>query len=88
MKEKETAAAIALRFLNENGCSMVQSGDHWMLSRIAEQCGIKMNGPRTAVRVINAIDRTNKGEFIKSYVSYPQRGLGKIRRFTIRESFE
>jgi hypothetical protein len=62
---KKSVAAIAAEYLREKEFPAVMSGDSYLLHEIAERAGMGHDGWRTEKRVLDAIDRTNKGELEK-----------------------
>jgi hypothetical protein len=63
-----TVAAVAAAHLRETDNPSVMTGDALLLHEIARRAGVKEDGPATQSRVMNAIQRSNRGEFVLGYV--------------------
>jgi len=64
---------VAAAHLRDTGNPGVISGDANLLHEIAEKLGWKHDSWRTEQRVLDAIDRTNRGELIKKFSSLYRR---------------
>jgi hypothetical protein len=82
------AAEIAARYLRETENAGVQWGDERLLCEIGELLGMEMEGHKTTLRVLDRIDRTHKGVFIKRITWHSHRGCGRCRQFWLPECFE
>lgn len=79
----KNSAQIAHEFLSVNGHPSIGWGDTKLLHEIADQFGISHRGPITEKTVLDRIDRTHKGLFVKSFTSIPRPGFSRLRRFTL-----
>lgn len=77
---------IAAEYLRRQGWTSVGYGDSGLLHEIADQLGMPHEGPFTEKKVLDRIDRTHGGVFKKWNMRFPERGLGRTRRFTLLES--
>ena len=77
------ASQAAAELLKELALPSIGWGDSNLLHILAERLGMPHEGSLTERKVLNRIDRSNRGEFYKAYVGYPERGLSKTRRFTL-----
>ena len=84
MPRSINAAEVAASVLREHELPAVGWGDSWLLHEIATRLGVPHEGPRTEMRVLNRIDRSNHGTFLKQIVAFPEPGLGRTRRFVLR----
>lgn len=60
-------------------------GDSNLLHQVATALGLEHNGPDTERLVLQRIERHHSGILIKSYTSFPERGLGRVRIFWLPE---
>ena len=72
-KMKPTVAQVAAEHLRATDNHGVISGDSHLLHEIAEKLGWEHDAWRTEKRVLNAIERTNKGELIKAFTCVHRR---------------
>lgn len=79
------AAQVAAAHLRETGNPAVMVGDVHLLHEIATKLGMEHEGWRTPPKVLARIDRTNRGDLVKTYFSLPERGMGRCRCFTLPE---
>jgi hypothetical protein len=79
----ESAAQAAAAILRETNNPGIGWGDSRLLHAVASRLGLPPNGPFTEKLVLEKIERSHQGVLIKGYVSYPERGLGRVRHYTL-----
>lgn len=77
----KNAAMVARDHLLYCGWESVGYGDAGLLHEIADKLAMKHEGPYTESKVLDRIGRSYKGVLEKGYTSFPERGLGRARRF-------
>ena len=78
-----SAAEAAAAILRETGNTGIGWGDSRLLHAVAERIGLPSNGPSTEKLVLGKIDRTHRGVLVKGFTSYPEPGLGRVRRYSL-----
>lgn len=79
-----SAAEIAKRYLLTAGFDSIGYGDCNLLHEIATELGMAYEGPATEKKVLDRIDRSHRRLFEKHIICFPERGLGRTRRFTLK----
>ena len=85
---RPTAAEAAAQLLRASGNPAIQWGDSALLHAVAKSLGLDAEGAKTEARVLDKIERTHAGVLVKSYVSHPVRGAGRVRKYSLPESVQ
>lgn len=80
------AAEVAADLLRETGNPGVGYGDAGLLHQIAERLGMPHEGRYTERKVLNRIEASYTGVLEKRLISYPERGLARVRRYWLPEA--